>query len=163
MSATQIQSVRLQHKNVKRNTRIFKQWLEAAAKASGWINFGHEGERTTGDIAAQIELVSNSQCEANFIPADVHVALRNAIEGRKTCKDFFQAKRLSTQRSTTEHSHFIALLEHALNVLPRQKREDPELHRDRHHSSTLEAPMTSFSSPVNDSEWHLVSRKRRRS
>ncbi|KAI1457482.1 hypothetical protein F4805DRAFT_475015 [Annulohypoxylon moriforme] len=145
MSSTAIRETRRQYRRLKRNTQIFKTWLESAAKLCGWEKEGNERERTVSDIATQVELVAANWSETGTMPAPVHAALVDCIKGRKSCKDFFRSSNLSTEESANSHAHFIEILEPATE-------------------SPSSPPAVSIEDPVQDSEqqWHVVEPKRRR-
>ncbi|KAI1457484.1 hypothetical protein F4805DRAFT_457642 [Annulohypoxylon moriforme] len=165
MSAIPIREARRRHRSQKRDTELFKKWLEQAAASCGWVKPEKDAKTTTGDIVAQIDLVSRSKNEACLMPDDIYTALCNAISGRETCKDFFSAAKLSSESSKTSHGHFIKILQTAVDKLPR--RSSRLLERNSGvsgASSEVEPPPTSQPASIEDpgDEWHLVQNRRRR-
>ncbi|KAI1209562.1 uncharacterized protein F4807DRAFT_460779 [Annulohypoxylon truncatum] len=163
MPSTQIRTARSQYKSVKRDSNTFKRWLEQAATSCGWSKIGNQ-DRTTADIATQIDLVANTQNQVCIIPDDVYAALCNAINGRKSCKQFFHTTNLSTNASTRSHEHFITILEWAATVLPRNQRELLQHGNSKPQRSEIQVSSSSPATPIGDSEpeWQVVKRGRRR-
>ncbi|KAI1457483.1 hypothetical protein F4805DRAFT_457641 [Annulohypoxylon moriforme] len=140
MSSAAIREARRRHKALKRNTRIFKNWLEGVAVRRGWVKEGNEKERITDDIAAQIDIVSQSEFAEDAMPDEVFTALANAINDRRARKDFFRSSNMSTEDFKNSHEHFIEILERASENLR------------RYINSPSTAPAVPIDNPEQDSE-----------
>lgn len=120
MAPESIQEARRDYALMKRDTAIFKTWLENTARSCGWKSSDATNARGTFEIVEQIRLVSESQSDEYLMLEKVYISLCKAIEGRKQCNEFFSSARLGTEDTSTKHTHFIEILENAAITLPRR-------------------------------------------
>ncbi|KAI0892629.1 hypothetical protein F4806DRAFT_499741 [Annulohypoxylon nitens] len=161
----EIQSARSKYRTLKRDTELFKRWLNTTAESCGWATNHPRRKQTTEDITAQIDLLLKNQNKSTQIPTNVHLALRNAINGRRLCNKFFHESNLSTQESRDGHEHFIRVLERAANVLPRRRAEDIGDNDDGPRSSQesadqLREPLAATPIVDQDDNWQVVKQKK---
>ncbi|KAI0892628.1 hypothetical protein F4806DRAFT_499740 [Annulohypoxylon nitens] len=157
MAPESIQEARRDYASSKRNTAIFKDWLKKAATSCWWKSSEAPYTPTTTEIAEQIKVVSESQIDEHKIPEDVHLALRKAIEERRSCNEFFSSAKLTSHESHNKHVYFIEILEYAAATLPRRSSAD----------GGLDTPLPTAKTPrlIDDPEkgWTIVQRKGRKS
>ncbi|KAI1440031.1 hypothetical protein F5Y02DRAFT_423407 [Annulohypoxylon stygium] len=161
----EIQLARSRYRTLKRDTDLFKRWFNTTAESCGWATNHPRRKQTTEDITAQIDLLLKNQNKSTQIPTNVHLALRNAINGRRLCNKFFHESNLSTQESRDGHEHFIQVLERAANVLPQHHAEDIGDNDDGPRSSQesadqLREPLAATPIVDQDDNWQVVPRYR---
>ncbi|KAI1440032.1 hypothetical protein F5Y02DRAFT_423408 [Annulohypoxylon stygium] len=165
MAPESIQEARRDYALMKRDTAIFKTWLENTARSCGWKSSDATNARGTFEIVEQIRLVSESQSDEYLMLEKVYISLCKAIEGRKQCNEFFSSARLGTEDTSTKHTHFIEILENAAITLPRRH----HMHLAPIHmgiQSVPNNPAATIQPPALDDPeegWTVVQRKGRKS
>ncbi|KAI1209564.1 uncharacterized protein F4807DRAFT_460781 [Annulohypoxylon truncatum] len=152
-----IRAARHQHRDYSRKTKIFKKWLLEAAVQCGW-NQNDEPTKTS-DILSQIDIILKAEVQEISMPKHIYETLVSAIDLRKEALEAFGEVHFIGGQSMTAHLHFIAILEHALDVLPKSE------HTIKSNSPTTNVPQrppTNATNPSSeDDDWSVVRYYRR--
>ncbi|KAI1457481.1 hypothetical protein F4805DRAFT_475013 [Annulohypoxylon moriforme] len=125
-----IRDARSQHREYSRKTKVFKNWLHAAAWQCGWTMDKDESARTA-NIRAQINLVARSDIR---MPPYVRQCLVEAIAMRRSALQIFGEVKFIVGDSVEAHEYFISILETAKKDLSK---------RDQTNSSAIATPAVS--------------------
>ncbi|KAI1440030.1 hypothetical protein F5Y02DRAFT_423405 [Annulohypoxylon stygium] len=150
-ASSSVRDARAQHRAYTRATRMIKRWIFSAAVRCGWDK-PYEESTSTESLVKEIQLISESKIQGNYLPDKIQEILTETISFRRECLDVFESLGFIKGESVDTHIHFINVLALTDATLPKQA-QNPQSSKINSGASepSLAATPTSLTSTLDPS------------